>query len=77
MNAIRQIIDLKNNTFEITLPNNFNSKKIEVIILPVENDDDIADWQKEIVLKRLETIKQNPNLLIEEEQFWNEIEDES
>ena len=77
MNAIRQIINLKNKTFEITLPNNFISKKIEVIILPVENDDDIADWQKEIVLKRLETIKQNPNLLIEEEQFWKEIEDES
>ena len=77
MNAIRQIINLKNKTFEITLPNNFISKKIEVIILPVENDYDITDWQKEIVLKRLEAIKQNPNLLIEEEQFWKEIEDES
>jgi hypothetical protein len=77
MNAIRQFIDLKNNTFQITLPENFNSKKIEVIILPVENDDNIPDWQKDIVLKRLEAIKQNPNLLIEEEQFWKEIDDEN
>lgn len=76
MNAIRHFIDLKTNTFQITLPENFNSRKIEVIILPMENEDNIPDWQKEIVLKRLDAINQNSNLLIEEEQFWNEIEDE-
>jgi hypothetical protein len=76
MNAIRHFIDLKNNTFEITLPDDFNSKKIEVIILPVEHEDNIPDWQKEIVLKRLDAIKQNPSLLIEEELFWKEIENE-
>jgi hypothetical protein len=38
---------------------------------------DIPNWQKEIVLKRLEAIKQNPNLLIDEKQFWKEIEDEN
>jgi len=40
-------------------------------------EDDIPQWQKDIVLDRVSAIKQNPELLIDEKQFWKEIEDAS
>lgn len=36
MQAIRQIVEVKGQILEITLPDNFNEKQVEVIILPVE-----------------------------------------
>lgn len=43
----------------------------------IENDEDnVPQWQKDIVLRRLEAIKQNPDLLIDEEQFWKDLENE-
>lgn len=77
MDAIRQFIEVKDHTFQVTLPENFNAKRVEVIILPSETEDDIPQWQKDIVLGRIETIKQNPDLLIDEEQFWKDLENES
>jgi hypothetical protein len=77
MDAIRQFIDVKNHSFQVTLPENFNASRVEVIILPLELEDDIPQWQKDIVLQRIEAIKQNPDLLMDEEQFWKEIENES
>jgi len=46
MQAIRQIIDVNNHTFNIKLPNNFDAKKVEVIILPYikGNDSNNDDW---------------------------------
>jgi hypothetical protein len=35
---------------------------------------DILEWQNEEVLRRIQNIDQNENLLLEEEQFWLEIE---
>lgn len=77
MDAIRQFIEVKDHSFQVTLPENFNAKRVEVIILPSETEDDIPQWQKDIVLGRIETIKQNPDLLIDEEQFWKDLENES
>jgi len=77
MNAIRQFIEVKNNTFNVVLPEDFTAKTVEVIIMPSEVEDDIPQWQKDIVLERIEAIKQNPDLLIDEEQFWKEVENES
>ncbi len=36
MQALRQIIDVKNHSLNIMLPNDFNADKVEVIILPLE-----------------------------------------
>ena len=77
MNAIRQFIEVKNNSFVVTLPEGFTASRVEVIIMPLEVDDDIPQWQKDIVLERIEAIKQNPDLLIDEEQFWKDIENAS
>lgn len=77
MDAIRQFIDVKNHSFQVILPDNFNARRVEVIILPSEDEDDVPQWQKDIVLERIEAIKQNPNLLIDEDQFWKDLENES
>ena len=77
MNAIRQFIEVKNNSFTVVLPEGFTASRVEVIILPSEVEEDITQWQKDIVLERIEAIKQNPDLLIEEEQFWKDIENAS
>ena len=36
MQAIREIIEVKSNKFTFDLPNDFISKKVEIIILPYE-----------------------------------------
>lgn len=77
MNAIRQFIEVKNNSFSVVLPEGFAASRVEVIILPSEIEDEIPQWQKDIVLERVASIKQNPELLIDEEQFWKDIEDAS
>ena len=77
MNAIRQFIEVKNNSFSVVLPEGFTASRVEVIILPSEIEDEIPQWQKDIVLERIASIKQNPDLLIDEEQFWKDIEDAS
>lgn len=40
----------------------------------VQEDFDIPDWHKEIVLKRIEDFKQNPNLMVDFDDAMNEIE---
>ena len=77
MNAIRKFIEVKNNTFTVVLPDGFTASRVEVIILPSEVEDDIPQWQKDIVLERIASIKQKPELLIDEEQFWKDIDDAS
>jgi hypothetical protein len=77
MKAIRQFIEVKNNSFSVVLPEGFTASRVEVIILPSELEDEIPQWQKDIVLERVAAIKQNPELLIDEEQFWKDIEDAS
>jgi hypothetical protein len=36
MEAYRQIVDIKNHTLNLLLPDNFNNGKVEVIVLPVD-----------------------------------------
>lgn len=44
----------------------------------IENiEDDVPQWQKEVIEKRLKAIKKNPELLIDEETFWKDLENES
>lgn len=77
MNAIRQFIEVKNNSFSVVLPEGFTASRVEVIILPSDEEDDVPQWQKDVVLERIEAIKQNADLLIDEEQFWKDIENAS
>lgn len=77
MNAIRKFIELENNSFSVVLPEGFTAKTVEVIILPLEVEEDTPQWQKDIVLERIEAIKQNTELLIDETQFWKDIENAS
>ena len=77
MDAIRQFIDVKDNTFQVILPDSFTASRVEIIILPSEDEYNIPEWQKNIVSERIEAITQNPDLLIDEEQFWTDLENES
>ena len=51
MNAIRQIVEVKNHKLDIQLPENFDAEYAEVIIFPkVENIDfEISEEEKEIL----------------------------
>ena len=53
MNAIRQYIEVKNNTFQVMLPESFTAKTVEVIIMPVDENSTIPEWHKELVAERL------------------------
>ena len=37
MNAYRKIVEIKNHTLNLLLPDNFDNGKVEVIVLPVNN----------------------------------------
>ena len=53
MNAIRQFIEVKNNSINVVLPEGFNAKTVEVIIMPTVENQSIPQWHKEIVLERI------------------------
>lgn len=36
MQALRQIVEIKNNSLNIVLPSDFKADKVEVIVLPIE-----------------------------------------
>ena len=52
MNAIRQFIEVKNNSFTVVLPKGFTAKTVEVIIMPTAENNSIPEWHKKIVLDR-------------------------
>ena len=39
MNVIRRIEDVKSGSIKIDLPDDFHAKRVEIIILPVENSE--------------------------------------
>jgi hypothetical protein len=73
MNAIRQFIDVKNNSFNVSLPDDFKASRVEVIILPSEQND-VPQWQKTEALRRLEIYKNNPKSALDFDQVMDEIE---
>ena len=42
MNVIRQFIEVKDNSFQVTLPDGFSAKRVEVIIIPDERENEIS-----------------------------------
>lgn len=73
MNAIRQFIEVKNNSINVVLPEGFTAKTVEVIILPSEVEDEIPQWQKDIVLDRIK----NPQTPVDAFEMIAELEKEN
>jgi hypothetical protein len=73
MNAIRQFIEVKNNSFQVVLPEGFTASRVEVIILPSEVEDDIPQWQKDIVLERIK----NPQTPVDAFEMIDQLEKEN
>lgn len=73
MNAIRQFIEVKNNSFSVVLPEGFTASRVEVIILPSEIEDDIPQWQKDIVLERIK----NPQTPVDAFEMIDQLEKEN
>ena len=73
MKAIRQFIEVKNNSFSVVLPEGFTASRVEVIILPSEIEDDIPQWQQDIVLERIK----NPQTPVDAFEMIDQLEKEN
>lgn len=73
MNAIRQFIEVKNNSFNVVLPEGFTASRVEVIIMPMDVEDDIPQWQKDIVLDRIK----NPQTPVDAFEMIDQLEKEN
>lgn len=76
MEAIRQIISVKNHSITVILPDDFTADEVEVIILPVQNEYKIPQWQIDQVRERTENYLKNPKNTTEIDDFFKEIENE-
>ena len=76
MEAIRQIVKVKNHKISITLPDNFNADKVEVIILPKSNNVEIPQWQMDQVRERTEKYLKNPSSAQDIDDFLKDIDGE-
>lgn len=70
MNAIRQIIEVKNHQLNISLPQDFNADKVEIIILPADDTDfELTEEEKELIRQRVK------NTLPENIKSWDKIKE--
>jgi hypothetical protein len=76
MDAIRQFIDVKDHSFKVSLPKEFNARRVEIIILPSEMESDIPQWHKEILDNRLQDYLENPSDVMDFDTFCDELEKE-
>ena len=77
MEAFRQTVTVKNHKISITLPEDFMSEEVDVIILPSQNNDfTIPQWQIDQVRERTEKYLKNPENVTNIDDFLNEIENE-
>lgn len=74
MKAIKQIIDVENHTFSVVLPKDFTAKRVEVIILPSNPEDDIPQWQQKESERRYNEYLQNPEIAILNEDFMKKLD---
>ena len=76
MEAIRQTVKVKNHSFKITLPDNFNAEEVEVIIMPSSKLCEIPQWQIDEVRKRHDKYLKNPENVTNIDDFLKELENE-
>lgn len=59
MNAIRQIVEVRNHKLSIELPENFDAEYAEVIIFPKEEEFDfeISEEEKKLMRERVRNAK--------------------
>jgi hypothetical protein len=76
MEAIRQIVKVKNHKINITLPDDFNAEEVEVIILPKSINMEIPQWQIDQVRERTEKYLKNPSSAQDIDDFLKEIDGE-
>ncbi len=77
MNAIRQFIEVKNHTFTVVLPDDFDANTVEVIILPKqENKIELSDETKALLDSRLNDYFQNPDEVKDFDLLLDELEQE-
>ncbi|WP_166923650.1 hypothetical protein [Flavobacterium poyangense] len=77
MDAIRQFIEVKDHSFQVTLPNDFTANRVEVIILPLQNDTfELPESTQKILEERLEQYRKNPNDVSDFDQLLKELGDE-
>lgn len=70
MNAIRQIVEVKDHKINIELPENFNADKVEVIIFPVDEEEElyyVSEEEKNLMRERLKNTKE------EDFESWDSI----
>lgn len=54
MNAISQIVEVKDHKINIELPENFTADKVEIIVFPVDEEEFfISDEEKELMRERV------------------------
>ena len=77
MEAIRQIITVKNHSVTVILPDDFKADEVEVIIFPIQsNEYKIPQWQIDQVRERTEKYLKNPANTTNIDDFLKEIENE-
>lgn len=77
MEAFRQTVKVKNHSFKITLPSDFNADEVDVIILAKEpNDNNLPQWQIDQVRERRAEYIKNPSIARDFIEAMKEIEDE-
>ena len=76
MEAIRQIVKVKNHKISITLPDDFTADEVEVIILPKSNNVEIPQWQMDQVRERTEKYLKNPSSAQDIDDFLKSIDGE-
>ena len=76
MEAIRQIVKVKNHKISITLPDDFTADEVEVIILPKSNHVEIPQWQMDQVRERTKKYLKKPASAQDIDDFLKAIDGE-
>jgi hypothetical protein len=77
MEAIRQIVTVKNHQINISLPLDFIADEVEIIILPIEKKElAIPEWQINEVRERTSEYLKKPSAAQDFFDAMKEIEDE-
>ena len=74
MQAIKRIIEVKNHTFTVVLPDDFTASSVEVIILPSNQYNDIPEWQQIESERRYKEYLKNPEIAISNDDFLRKID---